>query len=80
MADLDTQKMFTRIEGKLGKIEGLLEDDHKALHGNGHPGLIERVAKLEVKVGIVAALAGFVASVIASGVAEVVKLIVAINN
>ena len=43
----DTEKMFTRLEGKLSRIEALLEEDHKALRGNGQPGLIERVTRLE---------------------------------
>lgn len=67
--ELATQKMFTSIEGKLGRIEALLETDHKAIHGNGQPGLIERVSKLETKVGIIAAGAGILCSV----VAEVIK-------
>ena len=67
--DLDTQKMFTRIEGKLGKIEGMLEDDHKAIFGNGQPGLIERVTRLETKVAIFAAVAGL----IGSGIIELIK-------
>lgn len=68
-SELATQKAFTRIEGKLGKIESSTDRTEKALFGNGQPGLIERVAKLETKVGLIAGLAGFMASV----VAEVVK-------
>lgn len=67
--ELATQKAFTRIEGKLGKIESSTDRTEKALFGNGQPGLIERVAKLETKVGVIAGLAGFMASV----VAEIVK-------
>lgn len=68
-SELATQKAFTRIEGKLGKIESSTDRTEKALFGNGQPGLIERVAKLETKVGVIAGLAGFFASVIA----EIVK-------
>lgn len=68
-SELATQKAFTRIEGKLGKIESSTDRTEKALFGNGQPGLIERVAKLETKVGLIAGLAGFMASV----VAEIVK-------
>ena len=68
-SELATQKAFTRIEGKLGKIESSTDRTEKALFGNGQPGLIERVAKLETKVGVIAGIAGFVASV----VAEIVK-------
>ena len=65
-SELATQKAFTRIEGKLGKIESSTDRTEKALFGNGQPGLIERVAKLETKVGVIAGLAGFVASVVAA--------------
>lgn len=32
---------------RLARIETKLDADYRALHGNGHPGLIERVADLE---------------------------------
>ncbi len=67
--ELDTQKMFTRMEGKLSKVESSTERIEKAIFGNGREGLLERVAKLEAKVGIIAAIAG----VIGSGILELIK-------
>lgn len=32
---------------RLARIELKLDNDYKALHGNGHPGLLDRVADLE---------------------------------
>lgn len=37
----------------LTKLETLITEDHKILRGNGHPGLIDRVATLEQNQGIV---------------------------
>ena len=32
---------------RLTRIETMVEEDHKALHGNGHAGLITRVTNME---------------------------------
>ena len=37
---------------RLGRIETKLDNDFHALHGNGKPGLIEKVAALEEKVNL----------------------------
>jgi len=71
--ELATQKAFTRIEGKLGKIESSTERTEKAIFGNGQAGLIERVAKLETKVGMVSAIAGAVTGIVGGCIAEVIK-------
>ncbi|MBO4619685.1 MAG: hypothetical protein J5654_06205 [Victivallales bacterium] len=67
--ELDTQKMFTRIEGKLSKLETSTERIEKSIFGNGREGLLERVTRLETKVGIFAAIAG----VVGSGIIELIK-------
>jgi len=76
-AELATQKMFTalieKITGLDGKIEAIrtvVNDDHKALHGNGQPGLIERMTRVETKIALIASLAG----VLGSAVVELIKL------
>jgi hypothetical protein len=38
---------------RLGRIETKLDNDFHALHGNGKPGLIEKVADLEAKVSLI---------------------------
>lgn len=43
------------IIDRLGRIETTLMVDSKALHGNGHPGLIEKHADLEQRVRILEA-------------------------
>ena len=68
-SELATQKAFTRMEGKLSKVESSTERIEKAIFGNSREGLLERVAKLEAKVGIIAAIAG----VIGSGILELIK-------
>ena len=71
--ELATQKAFTRIEGKLGKIESSTERTEKAIFGNGREGLLERVAKLETKVGVIAGIAGAVTGIIGGCVSEIIK-------
>ena len=67
--ELATQKMLTRMAEDIAAIKKTVEDDHKAVFGNGQPGLVERVTRLETKGGIVAGCAG----VIASGIIELIK-------
>ena len=45
MADL--RVILARMDGRLGGIEDALKRDYHALHGNGQPGLIERITRLE---------------------------------
>ena len=40
---------------RLGRIETKLDDDYHALHGNGQPGLLERVTKIETALNILQA-------------------------
>lgn len=48
MTDFEKQVIET-----LSKLETLITEDHKLLRGNGHPGLLERVATLESNQGVV---------------------------
>ena len=47
--ELATQKMLTRMAEDIAAIKKTVEDDHKAVFGNGQPGLVERVTRLETK-------------------------------
>lgn len=47
MTDEDRDMLLVRIDERLEFIKGALARDYKCLHGNGQPGLIERVQKLE---------------------------------
>ena len=67
--ELATQKIITRFEGKISRIEASTEKMEKAIFGNGRPGLVERVATLETKVALVSAVAGL----IGSGIIELIK-------
>ena len=71
--ELNTQKMFTRIERDLGEIRSSVERSEKAIFGNGREGLLERVAKLETKVGVIAGIAGAVTGIIGGCVSEIIK-------
>ena len=37
---------------RLGRIETKLDADYRALHGNGRPGVIDRMATLESKIAL----------------------------
>lgn len=70
-AELATQKMFTSLtekitalDGKIEAIRTIVNDDHKTIHGNGQPGLVQRITSLETKVAVAAALAGLGGSLI----------------
>ena len=45
MADL--RVILARMDGRLSGIEDALRHDYHALHGNGQPGIIERLTRLE---------------------------------
>lgn len=47
MSDRERDTLLIRIDERLKGIESALARDYKCLHGNGQPGLIERVQKLE---------------------------------
>jgi hypothetical protein len=64
-----TEEQFSQLLLDIGEIKRIVKDDHKAIRGNGQPGLIERVTRLETKVSIVAAVAG----VVGSGILELIK-------
>lgn len=64
-----TEEQLSQLLLDIGEIKRIVKDDHKAIRGNGQPGLIERVTRLETKVSIVAAVAG----IIGSGILELIK-------
>ena len=64
-----TEEQLSQLLLDIGEIKRIVKDDHKAIRGNGQPGLIERVTRLETKVSIVAAVAG----IIGSGIIELIK-------
>ena len=64
-----TEEQLSQLLLDIGEIKRIVKDDHKAIRGNGQPGLIERVTRLETKVSIVAAIAG----IIGSGILELIK-------
>lgn len=37
---------------RLGRIETKLDNDYRAIHGNGHPGLLDRVSSVEQRLTI----------------------------
>ena len=73
MTDEDRDLLLVRIDERLKSIDGALARDYKCLHGNGQPGLIERVQKLEDyhanENGFFKKYGGFVGWVIAMSIA-----------
>lgn len=73
--ELSTQKMLTRMAEDIAAIKSTMEDDHRAVFGNGRPGLIERVTTLETKVAYISAIAGAVTGIVGGAIVELVKLL-----
>ena len=47
MTDAERDELLIRLDERTRKIASDLKDDYRALYGNGKPGLVERVQKLE---------------------------------
>lgn len=47
MTNAERDALLVRIDEQIEEINKALERDYHALHGNGHPGLVSRVQKLE---------------------------------
>ena len=47
MTENERDELLIRLDERTQKIQKDLEDDYHALYGNGKPGLIEKVTKLE---------------------------------
>ena len=47
MTDAERDELLIRLDERTKKIASDLENDYKALYGNGQPGLVSRVQKLE---------------------------------
>ena len=43
----DLRVILARMDERLGHIEGALKRDYQVLHGNGQPGVIDRLTRLE---------------------------------
>lgn len=55
------QKLDTLIE-RQSHIQNVVEQDHKAIYGNGSPGLKDRILVIETKFWLVAGAVLFIAS------------------
>ncbi|MBP5531124.1 MAG: hypothetical protein J6Y54_03735 [Lentisphaeria bacterium] len=47
MTDRERDDLLIRLDTSVEDIKGKLERDFAALHGNGHPGLLARMAAVE---------------------------------
>lgn len=68
-ADKEVIDRLARIESSIEDIKEALKRDFNVLHGNGQPGLLTRVANLEVNwkwakwlAGAIGAVAGYIAA------------------
>ena len=69
-----TQTFEREVIDRLARIETKLDADYTALHGNGKPGLLDRVSKLENSMYA----GGFLYRTIVSFIAWLVALAVAV--
>lgn len=67
MTDAERDALLIRLDERTKKIQGDLEDDYHVIYGNGRPGLVERIQRLEDwkalrehHYGTVAAVIGFI--------------------
>ena len=44
-----TEEQFNQLLLDIGEIKRMVKDDHKAIRGNGQPGLLDRVKELETQ-------------------------------
>ena len=73
----------TDVIDRLGRIETKLDNDFRALHGNGQPGLIEKHEKLEQRVKSLEDMAktqSGIASKVVIGIAWLVTTAIAFYN
>lgn len=47
MTSKERDELLVRLEERMKGIDDKLAADYRHIHGNGHPGLIQRVQKLE---------------------------------
>ena len=47
MTDTERDELLIRLDERTAEIKNKLKTDYAHLHGNGRPGLLERVQKLE---------------------------------
>lgn len=52
MTDSERDNLITEIHTDVQVMKSKLEHDFRALYGNGHPGLIDRVADIEKKLAV----------------------------
>ena len=57
MANEEIQSDIKDIIDRLGRIETKLDNDGKAIYGNGKPGLLDRMVSLESKLQVIQAQA-----------------------
>ena len=59
---------------RLGRIETKLDNDFRAIHGNGQPGLLQRVSKLEEQQKLMTSRQGWLKEAIAWLVATAIAI------
>jgi hypothetical protein len=64
MTDAERDELLSRLDERTEEIKNKLKTDYMHLHGNGRPGLLERVQKLEDREAARARHYGAIAGVI----------------
>ena len=80
MTDAERDELLIRLDERTRKIASDLKDDYRALYGNGQPGLLSRVQKLEdwkdakqKHVGAIVGAIGFVVNAVIAWYAALKK-------
>ena len=76
----DVIDRLARIEGHIEDVQGSLDRDYHILHGNGRPGLVDRVTALETNQKAKENHVGFFAGVIGFIVNAALALYAALKN
>lgn len=71
---------LARIEENIEGLQGKLTNDYKVLHGNGQPGLVDRVTALETSQKSKATHTGFFAGIIGFIVNAAIAIYAALKN
>ena len=72
---INTDELIIQIHAKVGEIGAKLENDYRALYGNGKPGLIADVAELQKELAVIKAKQSWWGSAIAGWLSVIAFII-----
>lgn len=75
---INIEELILQIHAKVSEIDTKLENDYRALYGNGKPGLIADVAELQKELAVIKAKQSWWGSAIAGWLSVVAFIITTI--